>query len=387
MVWTEQQTFATANNAGEPDFSPGNTWIAAGAGGGQVDVWEFDTGNNVFTQGGYGTCNSVRFSPDSSLFSYSENSTDHIIHHVDTSTWTEWSNASFPTHNVYSAFDYSSDGNYFAHNYGGAVEVRSVGGDETWTVTDTFATNNNDKRAIAWNRAHGYILTGDRQGNYWVIDTSSWSLTDSGTITNSPDFYQIDAHPSNPWFIMADTAGYWNVTVVEIDTSTGALTELHQFSGGDGTDGASSVCITDGYLYITRQTAADDLIHLADNDTWAQEATISLLTTVWRSRFSRDGQWLAIGDRDADTIRVYDTAVSQTATVSGTFTVDGSAVSGANIIAINDTQGTFQTSTTTDTNGAYSIEFPSGEEGHFAGYYDDGTTIHKVLSKPFVVPE
>lgn len=78
-----------------------------------------------------------------------------------------------------------------------------------------------------------------------------------------------------------------------------------------------------------------------------------------------------------------------TATVSGTFTYDDIGTSGATVRGVNDTQGTHQGTATTDTNGNYSIDFPTGEEGHFMVEYEDPETGEpvKAESKPFLVPE
>lgn len=93
----------------------------------------------------------------------------------------------------------------------------------------------------------------------------------------------------------------------------------------------------------------------------------------------------AAGDKLWDYIRVTDTA--SFASVTGTVTVDGTALEGATITGINDTTGSVYGTTTTDANGDYSIDFPVGDTAHLLMEYDDGTNQYNDKSKPFVVVE
>lgn len=73
------------------------------------------------------------------------------------------------------------------------------------------------------------------------------------------------------------------------------------------------------------------------------------------------------------------------ASISGTVTLDGSGVSGAKVYVINDTDGTLEGSTTTDSNGDYSISVTGGITVHVAVQYEDGNgNQYNDHSKPFV---
>lgn len=320
MPWTEQKTF-TISNPIETDISPGNTHIAAGGTLGAFTVWEFASGTSVFSATGYDACNSVRFSPGGGLVSYTTDTVGNHIRHVDTATWTEYANAAFETGSVYGQFDYSADGSHLAHYTSDSVEVRTVSGDVSWPIAYTFPISTSTKRGLGWNTAHGYILATDRLGNYWVIDTDTWTQTDSGTITNAPDIYQVNDHPIEPWFVLSDGSAAGNVTVVEI-SDTGQLTELIQFAEGTDTEAA---CLSAGYLYTSLRTVGNDIVRVADGRTWPQETTIPLLTDVLRARFSRDGHWLSIGDRTGNAVRVYDAphAFSLSASAAGSGSATG----------------------------------------------------------------
>ena len=77
---------------------------------------------------------------------------------------------------------------------------------------------------------------------------------------------------------------------------------------------------------------------------------------------------------------------SGVSTVAGTVTLDGSALQGAKVTVINDTQGTIQGVTTTDAAGGYSVDCPTGDTVHVLIKYDDGAgTMYQDSSKPFIV--
>lgn len=71
-------------------------------------------------------------------------------------------------------------------------------------------------------------------------------------------------------------------------------------------------------------------------------------------------------------------------TISGTVTLSGSGVSGAKIHVIDDTNGDIEATTTTDSNGDYSVNVPAGETYHVTCQYDDGSAKYNSESKPYV---
>lgn len=88
------------------------------------------------------------------------------------------------------------------------------------------------------------------------------------------------------------------------------------------------------------------------------------------------------------TFSSYTLDTASTATVSGTVTLDSSALEGAKITVINDTQGAIQGTATTDVNGAYSVDCPPGDTVHVLLEYDDGAgTQYNDESQPFVVTQ
>lgn len=71
-------------------------------------------------------------------------------------------------------------------------------------------------------------------------------------------------------------------------------------------------------------------------------------------------------------------------TVSGTVTLSGSPVQGATIEVIDQTNGDLEATTTTDSNGDYSVSVESGITVHVCCRYDDGVDTYNSKSKPFV---
>jgi len=71
-------------------------------------------------------------------------------------------------------------------------------------------------------------------------------------------------------------------------------------------------------------------------------------------------------------------------TVSGNVTLSGSPVQGATIEVIDQTNGDLEATTTTDSNGDYSVTVETGITVHVCCRYEDGGTQYNSESKPFV---
>lgn len=97
----------------------------------------------------------------------------------------------------------------------------------------------------------------------------------------------------------------------------------------------------------------------------------------------------SVGDTAGDKLWDYIHTDPGTSTVSGVAQLDdGTTLENAKITGINDTTGEIEGTTTTDVDGNYSMEFSTGDEGHFLFEYDDGAgTTHQAASKPFIVPQ
>jgi len=77
--------------------------------------------------------------------------------------------------------------------------------------------------------------------------------------------------------------------------------------------------------------------------------------------------------------------VPNTTTLSGTVTLSGSGVQDATIHVINDTDDSIETTTTTDSNGDYSVSVPSGNTYHVTVRYEDSNgNKYNDESKPFI---
>lgn len=74
--------------------------------------------------------------------------------------------------------------------------------------------------------------------------------------------------------------------------------------------------------------------------------------------------------------------------LSGTCTLDGSAISGAAVYLINTDDGAVEATATTDANGEYTFSSVPGGTYHVAAQYDDGSgTQYNAPSKPFITLE
>lgn len=108
-------------------------------------------------------------------------------------------------------------------------------------------------------------------------------------------------------------------------------------------------------------------------------------TLEWTSTSGETGDW------DAEVRSADDTAVQAVTVeaisgmaIEGTATDDGGTpIERGTVIAINDSQTTVEDITETDSNGDYLVDFPAGDEGHFAFQHDDGT-VYTAPSKPFL---
>lgn len=74
------------------------------------------------------------------------------------------------------------------------------------------------------------------------------------------------------------------------------------------------------------------------------------------------------------------------ASITGTVTIDGTAVEGAVLVGINDTQGIIEDVTTSDTSGGYTLQLTDGDVAHILMQYEDPATgeQHNSESKPFI---
>lgn len=387
MAWTLQTTTLSLGNAGECDFSVNGNYVAGGGGAGAMRVWSMGDWALVAEKSGYTTCNSVRFTSDNSLLAYTSNLGIHIL---ETTGWTEYVNAQITNlQSVYCQIEFSPDGLYFAYPNGTSdIEVRNVGGDAAWTqagIADINAPN--QIRGMDWH-PDGYVLAGDTAGNYWFIETGTWTVLSTGTLPGITGVHQIESHPTKPWFVVGPRSIGDMVDVLEFDAATGTISLLKQFDPANTTSATNAACISERYVYYSRREAGDDVVVQGDGSTWPVEQLIPITSWIYRARFSPNDTWLGLANRSGNQIEVYDTPPAATIAVSGTVTVNGTALSGAKITGLNETgtTTTIQGVTTTAADGTWSINYSSGDVAHILMEYDDGAgTRYNAHSKPFVV--
>lgn len=74
--------------------------------------------------------------------------------------------------------------------------------------------------------------------------------------------------------------------------------------------------------------------------------------------------------------------------VDGTVQLDdGTALEGATIVGINEERGAVEDTTTTASDGTYTLQMESGKTVHVTMEYDDGTDAYQAQSKPFITPQ
>lgn len=80
--------------------------------------------------------------------------------------------------------------------------------------------------------------------------------------------------------------------------------------------------------------------------------------------------------------------VTNQVSISGTITVDGSAVSGAKVHLLNQTDNTYKGTTTSDVNGHWTIDVSVDNSDLFIAMaqYDDGSTKYETEAKPYLSP-
>lgn len=74
----------------------------------------------------------------------------------------------------------------------------------------------------------------------------------------------------------------------------------------------------------------------------------------------------------------------ETPLIKGQVTLSGTGVENAKVFLINDTDGTVEATTTTDSDGNYSFYEQTGKTYHIAVQYDDGSQKYNAKSKPYL---
>jgi hypothetical protein len=166
------------------------------------------------------------------------------------------------------------------------------------------------------------------------------------------------------------------VTFSSVSIPSGASCTLTVYENSGG--GSSSVTLADGSSFNYDNSDSTSLSQA--------QSTYTL------SGFDGAGNdFVAVIEPDTTDIEVtaeidesIEIAVAST-TVSGTVILGGSGVQGAILTVINDSDGTVEATTTTDSNGDYSVSVPQNEVYHVLVEYDDGQgNLYNETSKPFI---
>lgn len=225
-----------------------------------------------------------------------------------------------------------------------------------------------------WARWNGSSLTGPE-----TVTTAN--TTNSAIYTQSDDTAIISA--DNALWHRGTTGGW---------TSDQYTTDIVDWATIAPTDTAGEIAV----LYQSGGDIYRNVNTFGSFDPADAEVAVSSANTLKRPT----SRWQYHHDTDASRVDYlyYDTTNSDvhyasveppatTAPVSGTVTLDGTALGGAKITVINDTQNTVQGVATTAADGSYAVECPVGDAVHVLMEYDDGSTKYNDKSKPFIVTQ
>lgn len=391
--WTLEHSVTGYGGAKESgDFDPNANYYAhddfdSGTSTYYVTIRNRSDGSVAGEISGYNSQYAVRWSPGGNYLAVDDGSAVQVLDVSDPTAPSLHSTLS-QAGNTVTDIDWSDDGSFIAYSSldnnvhvhdndpangfpfntsvsEASADVDSVefSRDSSW-MGFTHSSNGYVYNTADWTLAQGSIGSAADGNVTWNTDDSNYyqGRYNTGSLINDKSYE--DEFVTSDWSQSGTDYDYDN----QSDTSTNAehiYGADHQYSGnylalGGGANDIEIYDTSDGSNHQTLTDAANDV-----ND----------------ARFSTDDSYLVAPSSDGS---VYIYGGVTTLEVSGTVTLNGSGVSGAFVVGINDTQGIVEDTDTTASDGSYALQMGEGDVVHIKVQYDDGTDKWNDQSKPFV---
>lgn len=327
--------------------------------------------SDIFTDLSIPTC---RWSPNGAYLAYA-NETSAVIESWDGSTLSLHSDLS-DTIGYVNDVSWSPDGNYLAvADDGGATYVYDNDPANGFPLNNSFDPSGSGSAvyAVEYSPDSSYLAS---ESDTMYIDSATGTST-VDDITGSVPAWKEDTSYIYSTYLYSDTEFVLQAT------------QTADWSTVDAT-------------YNTGQSHSLDFVHEipTSNDllvtSWSSDVEIhdsltldpiTALTdpgsTVNDGRFSNNGAWLAVGSEDESVYFYSITFASFSGTVTDT---NSNAIDGATVYAINQNDGSITGTTTTASDGTYSISAPDTSTPHhiIVQWTDGSGNEYYALSKPWV---